>query len=68
MCKFDFFYLGFEMFDINISNVSLEDLKLMEKEKIYIVKEYGMFIYDELDSDYFIKEKNVDYKINGKMF
>lgn len=64
--KFDPSYSGPETLDINTSNVSLEDLKLTEKEKTYIAKEYGTFIYDQLDSDYFTKEKNVDYKTNGK--
>ncbi|MCJ7987180.1 hypothetical protein MUB16_29930 [Priestia sp. OVL9] len=48
--------------------MSLEDLKLTEKEKAYIAKEYGTFIYDELDSDYFTKKKMWIIKQMAKRF
>ncbi|MFS3928212.1 hypothetical protein ACL9SP_06005 [Priestia flexa] len=60
MRMFDPSYTGPDKLELN--QIKLEDLELTEKEKKAIATKYGKFFYDNLDEDYFTKEKNAEYK------
>lgn len=51
--------------ELDLSQVTLEDLKLNEKEQDYLKERYSKFLLDRLKDDDFSEKKNVEYKHKG---